>query len=243
MKPYYQDDAVTIYHGDCRDVLPSLEPVHMALTSPPYGDIRDYGGQDAIDPRDALTLLAACIMPGGVIVWNTADQTVNGSESGESFRQALHGFDVGLRLHDTMIYCREGVTFPDSNRYLPAFEYMFVFSKGSPRCFNGIQDRRNKWGGTPIHGTTREADGSLRPPSRKGQLSPDFGLRWNWWVMKTAANEDPGPAPHPARMPYAMASGHIRTWSNARELVLDPLHGQRDDVAGGKGSRSPRDRD
>ena len=40
MKPYYQDDAVTIYHGDCRDVLPKLEGGGIAavVTDPPYGD-------------------------------------------------------------------------------------------------------------------------------------------------------------------------------------------------------------
>ena len=37
MKPYYEDDAVTIYHGDCRDILPALEPVDLVLTDPPYG--------------------------------------------------------------------------------------------------------------------------------------------------------------------------------------------------------------
>ena len=36
MKPYYQDDSCTIYHGDCRDVLPLLEPVDLVLTDPPY---------------------------------------------------------------------------------------------------------------------------------------------------------------------------------------------------------------
>ena len=36
-KPYFQDDAVTIYHGDCRDILPTLEPVDLVLTDPPYG--------------------------------------------------------------------------------------------------------------------------------------------------------------------------------------------------------------
>jgi DNA modification methylase len=34
--PYYADDLVTIYHGDCRDVLPTLETVGMVLTDPPY---------------------------------------------------------------------------------------------------------------------------------------------------------------------------------------------------------------
>lgn len=36
MKPYYQDDAVTIYHGDCRDILPTLE-YDAVITDPPYG--------------------------------------------------------------------------------------------------------------------------------------------------------------------------------------------------------------
>lgn len=36
-KPYYQDDAVTIYHADCRDILPHLPKVDLVLTDPPYG--------------------------------------------------------------------------------------------------------------------------------------------------------------------------------------------------------------
>jgi hypothetical protein len=36
MKPYYQDSAVTIYHGDCREILPHLEPVDAVVTDPPY---------------------------------------------------------------------------------------------------------------------------------------------------------------------------------------------------------------
>jgi site-specific DNA-methyltransferase (adenine-specific) len=37
MKPYYQDDAVTIYHGDSRDLLPLLPAVDLMATDPPYG--------------------------------------------------------------------------------------------------------------------------------------------------------------------------------------------------------------
>jgi len=37
MTPYYQDDYCTIYHGDCRDILPSLPKVDLVLTDPPYG--------------------------------------------------------------------------------------------------------------------------------------------------------------------------------------------------------------
>ena len=37
MKPYYQDSTVTIYHADCRDILPELPKVDLVLTDPPYG--------------------------------------------------------------------------------------------------------------------------------------------------------------------------------------------------------------
>ena len=39
MKPYYQDEWVTIYHGDCREILPQLEKVDLVLTDPPYEEL------------------------------------------------------------------------------------------------------------------------------------------------------------------------------------------------------------
>jgi DNA modification methylase len=77
--PYYEDDAVTIYHGDCREILPTLPPVDLVLTDPPYGigkKARTYAGDrgpselwDAEFDLDWLNLterLAGCvaIMPG-----------------------------------------------------------------------------------------------------------------------------------------------------------------------------------
>jgi len=44
MTPYYQDDYVTIYHGDCRNILPHLEPVDLVLTDPPYGHGDKWSG-------------------------------------------------------------------------------------------------------------------------------------------------------------------------------------------------------
>ena len=222
-KPYYEHDGITIYHGDCREILPELEGVDMALTSPPYGEIREYGGHGCVDLLGVIGQLAKLLNPGGVVMWNVADQTVNGSETGESFRQALHAINCGLRLHDTMIYCKEAVVFPDANRYHPAFEYMFVFSKGSPKHFHGIKDRKNKWAGETIHGTRREANGQLRPPSNHGERIPDVGLRWNWWVMKNASQEVT--LDHPARMPMPMARAHVETWTDPEEIILDPFMG------------------
>jgi DNA modification methylase len=43
-KPYYEDDAVTIYHGDCREILPTLGRFDLVLTDPPYGIFKKQGG-------------------------------------------------------------------------------------------------------------------------------------------------------------------------------------------------------
>lgn len=37
-EPYYQDEWVTLYHGDCLEVMPQLEPVHHVITDPPYSE-------------------------------------------------------------------------------------------------------------------------------------------------------------------------------------------------------------
>ena len=37
IKPYYKESGITIYHGDCRNILPSLPKVDLVLTDPPYG--------------------------------------------------------------------------------------------------------------------------------------------------------------------------------------------------------------
>lgn len=54
MNPYYQDNSVTIYHGDCREILPTLEPVDLVLTDPPYPDWLTEEYQ--FDPSLLLTL-------------------------------------------------------------------------------------------------------------------------------------------------------------------------------------------
>lgn len=43
MAPYYEDAAVTIYHGDNREILPQLDPVDLVFADPPYGVGMEYG--------------------------------------------------------------------------------------------------------------------------------------------------------------------------------------------------------
>jgi site-specific DNA-methyltransferase (adenine-specific) len=41
MKPYYEEKGITIYHGDCREILPTLSPVDLVLTDPPFAVRKD----------------------------------------------------------------------------------------------------------------------------------------------------------------------------------------------------------
>jgi len=54
MTPYYERDGITIYCGDCRDILPTLEPVDLVLTDPPYG-AETHEGARTKGPSGELT--------------------------------------------------------------------------------------------------------------------------------------------------------------------------------------------
>jgi site-specific DNA-methyltransferase (adenine-specific) len=116
--------------------------VDLTVTSPPYDDMRVYDGYSFDFPAIARELYRVTVL-GGVVVWVVSDQTVGGSETGSSFRQALYFKDLGFNLHDTMIWNKMGFSDVASLavRYAPVFEYMFVLSKGKPKTFNPIKDR------------------------------------------------------------------------------------------------------
>jgi DNA modification methylase len=94
-----------IYQGDACRLMADIPDDYLPLTvtSPPYGHLRTYGGYD-FDFEALARHLYRTTRPGGVVVWVTGDTVVNGSETGLSFRQALHFMDLGFLLHDTMIY-------------------------------------------------------------------------------------------------------------------------------------------
>jgi len=64
MEPYYQEDAVTIYHGDAREITPQLGPVDAVITDPvwPNNTIQEFS---RIDPFSLLRDVA-CTWPGKI---------------------------------------------------------------------------------------------------------------------------------------------------------------------------------
>ena len=155
----------------CEDGLEKLEDnsIDLTVTSPPYDNLRENEEYNAVfDFKKVANELYRVTKEGGVVVWVVGDQTVDGSETGTSFKQALYFKEqAGFNLHDTMIYRKSGFPFPEKTRYNPVFEYMFVLSKGKPKNVNLIKDKRNKYSGGKVarKKSDRQPDGSLKANS------------------------------------------------------------------------------
>ena len=227
------------YHINCIAGMQQLddECIDLVVTSPPYDDLRTYNDSSKWDQNTFYAVAAQLqrvLKPGGVIMWNVNDATIKGSESGSSFRQALHFMDVcKLRLHDTMIYEKTGTAFASgvkSVRYTQQFEYCFILSKGKPKTVNLLCDKKNKWAGHQSWGNaqTRAKDGSIKDPGKKSKEIKEWGVRTNIWKIKNSGGfgqKSKAAYKHPATMPEELARGHIKTWSKEGDLVLDPFMG------------------
>ena len=201
-----------IFNENCLDTMARMPDglIDLTVTSPPYDNLRDYNGY-SFDFEAIAAELYRVTAPNGVLVWVIGDATVKGSETGSSFRQALHFMELGFKLHDTMIFEKNSSTFPartNGSRYTQIFEYMFVFAKGDVEAAL-ICDKPNKWAGHKDFG------GKLKNPV------PDFSPRNNIWRYVTSFNGVEHPAPFPERL----AQDHILTWSEPGALVYDPFMG------------------
>lgn len=217
--------------GDCFDKMMEMEDgcIDLTVTSCPYDNLRTYDG--IIDTwnfdkfKDIAKELYRVTADGGVVVWVIGDSTVKGSETGTSFRQALYFMELGFNLHDTMIWNKGSFAFPSKGRYHQVFEYMFVFSKGTPKAFNPIKDRENKYVGT------RGASGRKTNGERntgKSEVREKWGQRFNIWNYPIGGGHsasDKIAFEHPAIFPEKLAEDHILSWSNEGDVVFDPFMG------------------
>lgn len=198
------------------------DSIDLVVTSPPYDGLRKYNGY-SFNFEGVAKELWRVIKPGGVVVWVVGDATTKGSETGTSFRQALHFKELGFNLHDTMIYEKENPLPLQHNRYQPVFEYMFVISKGVPKTFNAIKVKvHNPHAG----GKKRNASGVLVDfDSARGKEEKYKRNIWKYAVGMGGTTKDKFAFQHPAMFPEKLAEDHILSWSNPGDVVLDPFMG------------------
>jgi DNA modification methylase len=223
--------SYALHHGDCVDVMRTFPDacIDLTVTSPPYDNLRTYNGAaddwNADKWRAVIAELYRVTKQGGVVVWVVGDATINGSETGTSFRQALYAMECGFRLHDTMIYAKDGgVGARGSNyAYWQSYEFMFVLSKQRPKTVSLIADKPNTNAGR-VRKTfkDRRADGSVSVRHRE-HVYQSHSRRTNIW--NATGGRDNAACGHPAPFPEALARDHILSWSNEGDVVFDPFTG------------------
>lgn len=215
-----------IYEGDCLDIMPTLadKSVDLTVTSPPYDNLRNYHGNSQFDFEGIAKELYRVVKDGGVVVWVVGDATINGSETGTSFKQALYFKKIGFNLHDTMIYQKQNYTPLTHNRYEQEWEYMFCLSKGSPKSFNPLMVPC-KYAGESTWGQPRMyKDNSGNLTTVKQTIIKDMKIKGNIFKYLVGSTQT-GKINHPAMFPEQLATDHILSWSNEGDTVLDPFAG------------------
>lgn len=199
----------------------------MTLTSPPYDDLRAYNGYE-LPYEDIARLLFQKTKPGGVVVWVIGDKTHNGSETLTSFKQAITFVEAGFNLHDTMLYVKNNPIPQDvGKRYRQTFEYMFCFSKGTPKTFNAITEP-TKSAGQKIKAFRITENGRGNVPNedigREVKAERKVSNIFNYNVGSASA-QDKIAFKHPAIFPEKLAEDQIYSWTNVGDIVYDPFLG------------------
>jgi len=194
--------------------------IDLVVTSPPYDNLRDYKGY-SFPFEDIAKELFRVVKDGGVVVWVVGDATINGSETGTSFKQALYFKEIGFNLHDTMIWEKTAML-PTQDRYYAIFEYMFILSKGRPNAMNFIADKQNTAGGR-VQKKDKCINKGKQETGEGTFIRKEFGRRTNIWRISIGKNKET--KGHPAVFPEQLANDHIISWSNEGDLIYDCFMG------------------
>ena len=221
MKPYYESGGVTIFHADCREVLPQLEPVDTVVTSPPYAEQRLYGlepGQFVWNEVVPPALASVRLTENGQMLVNLGLIYRDG-EAVEYWQPMIVALRAaGHRLFGWYVW-DQGWGLPGDwrGRLAPSHEWIFHFNRQA-RELNKTEPC--KVAGASREVFTRNRDGTLKSARSvcvQEFKVPDTVLRFPRLIGKNEGNG------HPAQLPKAIASYALRTLQG--QSVLDPFMG------------------
>lgn len=224
MKPYYQDSAITIYHGDCREILPQLpdNSVDLVATSPPYNVGMEY--EEQLDWKDYYKFtevwLRCCfgtLKDGGVLAINLPKEVKHNKEQIAKYGKRVEkiGAKVDLMCEDLSFLPRESVVWgkggegqpissnfkmgSDNNIYIRSVcELILLHSKGR-YFYDGGTGMRGK-SAVPFLDETKDI----------------------WWI--NPVRDDSHPCPWPPEIPIRL----MRMFTLNRKftpIILDPFLG------------------
>lgn len=222
MTPYYEHAGITIYHGDCREILPQIESVDHVITDPPYSDYvhakSRRGGSDGV-PVDG------------------AGRRVPSSFS----RVKTFGFDAlddATRIQVGQ-WCATSVA-----RWVLVFsdvESTGLWRDALSGCEGGLDYVRTgawvKIGGTPQFtgdrpATSFEAVTICHPKGKKQWNDGGAHAVWSHAIVLNRSHKDP--RLHTTQKPEPLMAELITQFTDPDELILDAFMGSGTTLAAAK---------
>lgn len=223
MRPYYEQSGVTIYHGDCRDVLPRIESVDHVITDPPYSEYVHSKSRQGSRP-------------------------LTGSVSGGSYsapanfcREKEFGFEAIDEATRQQIgqWCATSV-----ERWVLVFsdvESTHLWRTALVDCEGGLDYCRTgawvKIGATPQFTGDRPATGFeaitiCHPKGRKKWNGGGSHAVWSVPIVLNRSGNDP--RLHTTQKPEPLLVELVRLFTDAGDLICDPFMGSGTALAAAK---------
>lgn len=201
MTPYYEDHGITIYHGDCRELLPSLESVDVVLTDPPY----------SAETHEKQWIAHA--LTKGKARFHTKDTGLGFDPLDEGTRTFLAVQFARLARRWVLAFCDlESIMEWRAALEHSGLEYIRTL------IWDKVDSAPQFTGDRPANGA--EAIVLAHP---KGKKRWNGGGRRN--VFRHPANGEKGSKPHPSTKPLPLMKELVVLFTEPGELVLDPMMG------------------
>ena len=209
IEPYYSDKYVTIYHGDCRDILPELPKVDLVLTDPPYNVGKE--DWDNIDLGEVFPLVKECMYDGSSIYIFSGIKTLE---------SLLHTANNNFRQLNVLIWLYPNGMNRLVNNWQICYDPIYFGRKGDKHTFN-----------TPRLPYTKGTQERIKNPVIKGgkewRPNPE-GRKMENVIVVPCLNHGSGAGErtsHPTQKPKDIINYLIEASSNQGNLILDPFLG------------------
>jgi DNA modification methylase len=220
MRPYYEQDGITIYHGDAREVGPQLPPVDLVVTSPPYANQRAYGFKrgefvwEHVVPRALATVSLA---PDGQMLVNLGLVHKDGEvvTYWDALTPVMRAY--GFRLFGWYPWDQgAGLAGAWGGHLAPSHEWVFHFNRAAKEPLKCVPCAH---AGARHTGGMRAVSGEMLRKTGAGRRVSEFKIPDSVIRINRAKHNDTG---HPAPYPVRFAEFVMRAWGGA---VLDPFMG------------------